>query len=217
MQILRIAVIGSPGTGKTSLATSLSNIFNLPHIEHDKLVNFIRVKVNGWNKFSNILLRKMIINISRNRAWIYDASFFNLIQTSEIYLSRADIVLWLDYSFLIIIFRLIRRTFNRLFLNREKKIYYKENFPFALKRELKTHYLFIKRHYRNKKNYKIIFEESRFNHLSIIRLKSPRETTEWLSKARAGQLNNYNKNGVNPLFHDLGTILSHTSTPISLQ
>ena len=146
------------------------------------LVNLIRAKISGWNEDSNILLRKMIINISSNKAWIYDGSFYNPVHSSDIYLSRADTIFWLDYSFLCILFRLLRRTFNRIILNREKKIYPNENFLFALKREFETNFLFIKKHYRNKKYYEIIFREPRFNHLSIIRLKSSRETTEWLFK-----------------------------------
>lgn len=181
MHTQRIAVVGSPGTGKTSIAKLLSNNYNLPHIEHDMLVSLIRTKNSGWNEESNMLLRKMISNISSNKTWIYDGSFFSLERSSYIYMSRADTVLWLDYPFLIILFRLLRRTFNRIFLNREKKIYHDENLPFAIKRELKTHFLFIKKHHRNKKKLEIIFRGSRFSHLSIIRLKSPRETTEWLS------------------------------------
>ncbi len=87
--INRIAIVGAPGTGKTTLAKNLGKIYELPILHLDN----IHYKDN-WVLRDTEERNKIIIEESQKEKWILDGTF---IDTLEERVSKADVVIFLDY------------------------------------------------------------------------------------------------------------------------
>ena len=88
--VKRIAIVGGPGTGKTTLAQKLSEILKLPALHLDS-VNFKR----NWEKIDDKTRDSIILEKAKEEYWIIDG---NYVGTLPKRLERADLVILLDYS-----------------------------------------------------------------------------------------------------------------------
>ena len=109
--VKRIAIVGGPGTGKTTLAQKLSEILKLPALHLDS-VNFKR----NWEKIDDKTRDSIILEKAKEEYWIIDG---NYVGTLPKRLERADLVILLDYSTASIIKGVLERTIRNL--NKEKK------------------------------------------------------------------------------------------------
>ena len=87
--IKRIAIIGAPGTGKTTLAKNLGNIYELP-VKHLDTIHYL----DNWVLRDTKQRDKMIIEEGKKENWILDGTF---IDTLEQRTDRADLIIFLDY------------------------------------------------------------------------------------------------------------------------
>lgn len=87
--IKRIAIIGAPGTGKTTLANNLGKIYNLP-VLHLDTIHYMK----NWVLRDTKQRDKMIIEEGKKEKWILDGTFIDtLVQRTD----RADLIIFLDY------------------------------------------------------------------------------------------------------------------------
>jgi len=103
----RVAVWGVTGSGKTALAHRLAELLDGPHIELDAI--FWKPE---WNETPDDEFRVKVqaaIDAAED-AWVLDGSYSRI---SEIYLSRADTLLWLHLPWRISFWRLLQRTVGR--------------------------------------------------------------------------------------------------------
>jgi adenylate kinase family enzyme len=87
-ELRRILVIGSGGSGKTTLARRLGDILSIPVVHLDTL--YWRP---GWNEPSREEWRAQIADLVRGETWILDGNYSN---TLELRLAVADTVIVLD-------------------------------------------------------------------------------------------------------------------------
>ena len=102
---LRIAIIGTSGVGKTTLARRLSGRLDIPHIELDAL----HWKPN-WEPAPDEEFRERVGEATAASSWISDGNYKVV---RELVWGRATHVVWLDYPFPLILGRLLVRTFRR--------------------------------------------------------------------------------------------------------
>ncbi len=98
----RIIVIGSPGSGKSTLSKKLAKKMNLPLVHLDKL--FWK---DDWvqctrEEFDNSLSEEI-----KNDRWIIDGNYG---RTLSLRLSYADTVIFFDYPKMLCIVRVIKRV-----------------------------------------------------------------------------------------------------------
>ncbi len=99
----RVVVVGTTGSGKTTLAARLAILLNLPHIELDAL---------HWdaNWTPSPLFRERVDKVLRASRWAVDGNYSVV---RNIAWGRADTLVWLDYPFPVVMRQLTRRTLKR--------------------------------------------------------------------------------------------------------
>ncbi len=171
--IRRICVVGTSGSGKSTMADNLAQALHIPHLELDS-VHWLP----GWQERDREETRRIVGQFIQAEAWIIDGNYSWL---RDILLPRAQALVWLDYRLGVTLWRLWWRTLRRGLshellwgTNRERlaEQFYKKDSIFLW--ALQTY----KRH---KKQYSKITDNPDYAHLKVYRLGSPRKADTWLA------------------------------------
>src|SRR5215472_9666984 len=111
IRMRRIVIVGTSGSGKTTVARQLSQRLAIPHIELDALY----LEAN-WTAASPIVFQERTIQALSGDAWIIDGNYSSV---RNIIWSRAETIVWLDYSLWTIMRQLLRGTFRRILTQEE--------------------------------------------------------------------------------------------------
>jgi len=169
----RISVVGTIGSGKTTFAHKTSKLLSASHIELDAL----HWEPN-WVETPNDLFRERVKQSLQGDSWVADGNYH---QVRDVVWSRADTVVWLDYPFRTIIARLTRRTLRRIRTHEQLWNGNQESVRGLFSRD--SVFLWAIRTYRRRrKQYPILLSKPENSHLTVVRLRSPREAEEFLSK-----------------------------------
>lgn len=98
----RILVIGSPGSGKSTVAKALSKKYDIPVIHLDKL--FWK---SGWVQTSHEEFDKKLLSELEKDEWVIDGNYS---RTLDLRLKYADTVIFFDYPTYICVWRVIKRV-----------------------------------------------------------------------------------------------------------
>jgi adenylate kinase family enzyme len=168
----RISVVGTIGSGKTTFARKTSQLLSAPHIELDAL----HWEPN-WVEAPNDLFRERVKQSLQGDSWVVDGNYH---QVRDIVWSRADTVVWLDYPFRTIMSRLARRTLRRILTREELWNGNQEHIRGLFTGD--SVFLWAIRTYRKRRRqYPILLSSPENSHLTVVRLRSPREAAEFLS------------------------------------
>lgn len=171
----RIVVVGATGSGKTTLAACLAALAGAKLIELDAL----HWEPN-WTKAPPPVFTQRIEGAINCDAWVADG---NYAAVRHLLWSRADMLVWLDYSLPRVLWQLTGRTLRRT-LRREKlwngnQESFRTNF---LSKD--SIFLWALRSQRtHRQQYPALCAHPEYAHLAIVRLNSPRQTRRWLAAA----------------------------------
>lgn len=168
----RIVIIGNSATGKTTLAREITARLQCPHIERDALQWGA-----GWTAVSDDVFRARVAEAVEGDRWVADGNFSRV---REVVWGRADTLLWLDYPLVLILWRLTRRSWARI---RTQKVMWNGN------RETWGHLLgrngvfawTLKAHSRHHLEYPALLELPQYQHLTVVRLRTPGATQKWIN------------------------------------
>lgn len=170
----RIVVVGTTGSGKTTMAARLAAMQGCRHVELDALH-----WEENWTEAPLDVFRRRVEEALWCDAWVVDGNYS---EVRDIVWGRADTVVWLDYALPVILGRLARRTVQRVFTQEELWNGNRERFwAQFLSRESLFLYALQTCHSR-RRTYSNLGQRPEYRHLKMIRLRSPREATEWLKK-----------------------------------
>ncbi len=169
----RIVVIGTTSSGKSTLAENLSKKLGLDFIELDALH-----WMPNWQPAPDEVFRSLVDERTSGPAWAV-AGNYSLVR--DLVWSRAEAVIWLDYSLWTIFWRLTRRTFSRWW--RQELLWgtNRENMWNHIKlwsEESLFHWLF-KTYWRRKREIPMLLSQPQHAHLKTFIMKSPRATLKW--------------------------------------
>jgi adenylate kinase family enzyme len=172
----RIVVVGTTGSGKTTLARRLAQRFAIPHIELDAFHWGL-----DWTPAPLEVFRERIVQALTGDTWVVDGNYSKV---RDIVWSRADTVVWLDYALLTILERLMWRTFCRVFTRKELWGGNRESFSVQFFTRDSLFLWALRTYPRQRREYPLLFTMPEYAHLAVVRLRSPQAAREWLENLR---------------------------------
>jgi energy-coupling factor transporter ATP-binding protein EcfA2 len=176
----RILILGRTGSGKTTLARELAAAIGVPHVELDALFfgpNFSTAPLP-------VLRHRTSAAIAGDR-WVTDG---NKRVVRDLVWPRADTVIWLDYPLVVSLWRLGKRAVWRTSVLKaqaaetDRKAGLPRQFLSAAKGVLTA----LRSHKGQRHEYPRMFAEQENQHLTVVRLRSPRATRRWLAHIPRG-------------------------------
>ncbi len=171
----RVSVVGTTGSGKTTVGRELASRLGVPFVELDALNWGPR-----WTPADPALLRARTENATEGDAWVVDGNYGGAAGIRDLVWERADTVVWLDYWLGRILWQLLRRTVGRLATREALWSGNRETFRTAF---LSRNSLFawaLLTYARRRRQYPVLLALPRHAHLRVLRFRSPTETRRWL-------------------------------------
>lgn len=170
----RIVIVGTTGSGKTTLAKRLSAMLGMPRVELDAL----HWEPN-WTEATAEVFQERVRDAIAGERWVVDGNYTG--KLGFMTFEAADTLLWLDYAFP----RVFRQLFIRTMLRRVRR----EELWNGNRESLRSHFftkdsLFlwaVKSHWRHRKSYVERFARPEFAHLRVVRLHSPTEMERYIA------------------------------------
>jgi adenylate kinase family enzyme len=168
----RIAVVGTSGSGKTTMAYRLAQRLGVPHVELDALH-----WGPDWTPAPREIFRERVERALSGGAWTIDGNYSAV---RDITWSRADTVVWLDYPLPVVMGRVTWRTLRRTVMREELWNANRERLPVAMFSSDSIIWWALRTYRRRKREYPALFSQPAHAHLSVVRLPSPRAAQAWL-------------------------------------
>lgn len=165
--VKKIAVIGCPGSGKSTLSRQLAKLLGLPVYHLDQLFwlpNWQAETPENFQTNHQALLEK--------DAWIIDGNFASTLMER---VKACDMIIWLDYPRYISLVRVIKRVLNYHGTTRPDMA---KNCPEQLDWEFLVYIWQFNQ--KNRPIIETVLEEN--PEKTVIHLTKPQEVTDWLRK-----------------------------------
>ncbi len=169
----RISVVGTTGSGKTTLALEISKRLELPFIELDALY-----WDENWTGVSDPVFRDRVIEAINADRWVIDGNYSRV---RPLVWKRADTVIYLDYSFWRTFWQLLTRTIHRSIQQEALWHGNRENLWKSLFSKDLIILWMLQTYGRRRKQYAALIRQPENAHLCIVQLKTPSMKDEWLS------------------------------------
>jgi adenylate kinase family enzyme len=176
-QYTRFNVVGSSGSGKSTTGRAIADALNLPYVEIDKLF----WKPN-WTESTDGELETSIKDAISGDGWVLDGNYS---RTTPLKWEHAQVVVWLDLPYLVILYQVIVRTLVRSFSrevlwagNREslRKAFFASDSIILWSASNLT---------RVRRGYDAAMKDPTFGHLLFVRLRSRRQVAGFISRLRS--------------------------------
>ena len=167
----RIVVVGSTGSGKTTLAKALAGRLGYPFIELDALH-----WDPSWSAAPTELFRARIAEATSADCWVVDGNYS---VARDLIWERADLLVWLDYPLRVILPRLIVRSLKRGLLRQELWNGNRERLLDLFAADAPIRWA-IATHASRRREYPALLAQPQFARLRVVRHRSPGEAERWL-------------------------------------
>lgn len=168
----RIHIIGSAGSGKTTLGRELSARQGIPHVELDALY-----WGPNWQESEREDFRRSVAEALAGDAWVVEGNYS---KARDLIWERVELVVWLDFSLGVCLWRTLWRTLGRVATREELWNGNRETIVDAFfSRESLMWYL-LKTHRRRRRQYAGLSSLPENADIRFVRLRKPSELGEFL-------------------------------------
>jgi adenylate kinase family enzyme len=167
----RFVIVGSTGSGKTTLARELSRRVDAPHIELDAL-NW----GPNWTAATTDDFRAKVAEAVSAERWVVEGNYQAV---RDLVWPRADCIVWLDYSLPLVLRRLLRRTMRRIFTAEPCCNGNRESLRMALSKDSILLWA-LQTYHRRRREFPPLLAERAAAGTCIVEHKTPAETKAWL-------------------------------------
>ena len=169
----RVVVTGTTGSGTTTLARELARAQGVPHVEMDAYRHG-----PNWRETPDDEFRRQLAHALSGDRWVADGNYS---MARDSVWPRATAIVWLDFNFGLVFWRLALRTLRRGITRETLWNGNKENLFSHL---FTRHSLFLwafKSHWRRRRTLPLALAQPQHTHLRLVRLRSPRAAVRWLA------------------------------------
>ncbi len=170
----RVSVVGTTGSGKTTVGRELATRLGVPFVELDAL-NW----GPGWLPAGAAVFKGRVERAIAGGSWVVDGNYGGA-GVRDVVWARADTLVWLDYALWRILLQLFRRTTRRVVAREELWSGNRESFRNAFLSRNSLFLWALKTYRRRRLLYPAMLALPEHRHLRVLRFRSPRETRRWL-------------------------------------
>ena len=167
----RVIVIGTTGSGKTTLARALAARLGVPHGEQDAWNH-----QPGWQAAPPQQFRAAVEAFTAQSAWVMDGNYG---KARDIGWARADTLVWLDYPGQVVFWRALSRTVRRVATRQELWNGNRETVRGALSADSPLPW-FFRTHWRRRRETPDLADT--YPHVTLVRLRTPAQARAWLAR-----------------------------------
>jgi len=172
----RINVIGTSGCGKSTFSKKLAQALNVPYLEIDKIF-----WGPDWTFLSDELLFEKLTTELSAPGWVLDGNYS---RTTPVKWKNVQLVIWLDFSFTRVMFRIIKRTLSRAVTQTE--LWEGTNNRESIKNIFtgKSMITWSAQTFNdNRTKYNATMRDKEYQHIKFVRLTNPNEAKIFLKSA----------------------------------
>jgi adenylate kinase family enzyme len=166
----RIAIVGTSGSGKSTLARALANRLGCEHIELDAYYH-----APEWKSTPDEIFIPRVQERLKFERWVCDGNYSN--RTGQ--LDRADLIIWLDFPFRIILARVLRRTVRRIVRREELWNGNRETLRMAFSRESIIVWVF-QTYKRRRQEFSKLQHSNKYPNAQLLCFQHPKEARQFL-------------------------------------
>ena len=164
----KIAIIGAPGTGKTTLANNLSEILKIEAIHIDGIHH-----LENWQPRDKQERDDIILEVVNREKWIIDGTYKSTLKQR---IEKADLIIWLDFSTL----AQLKGIMQRYLKNKGKE---KPEIPGCKEKMDKEFFVYVAKYNKNKRNV-IVENLEGINKEKLLVLKNRKQVNNWLKEIK---------------------------------
>ena len=168
-EVKRINVIGTSGSGKSTVARRISCRLDIPHIEMDQIFWSKNWTMSSDENFENSLKEKL-----SKDSWVLDGNYSKTAPTKW---KDVQMVIWVDLPFLITLYQAVMRSLRRVVIGQElwegTECY--ESFRRSFLSRESVIWWTITTYKKVRSRYEQIMNDNTYSHIKFVRLTSRRE------------------------------------------
>lgn len=173
---MRINIVGTAGSGKTTFSNTLAHHLGLSHIELDALYWGPK-----WQPLALPNFRKRVKQATAENHWIVDGNYRT--KARDIIWKRAQTVIWLDYPLPLVLWRLCQRSVTNIYSRRDL---WETGSRETLEKQFLSRDSFllwaIKTHNPRRQRLAEAMQDDAYAHIDFVRLPSPFHAQMWLKR-----------------------------------
>lgn len=174
----RVSVIGSSGSGKSTMARAISTRLGLPLLELDGVFH-----QPGWQQKPDPEFRAEVSAYVSGDRWIVDGNYTSH-GVAQLVWPSADTVVWMDPPKRVVMTRVIRRTLRRTITREE--LWNGNREPWTNLTSTKAEENIIvwawTRYESTRAKYEAMLTDGTWSHLRVVRLQSARGANDFLAR-----------------------------------
>jgi adenylate kinase family enzyme len=174
--VARVVVIGTSCAGKTTFARSLARVLGFPHIELDALH-----WLPNWTERSADEFRALIAQAISQDCWIIDG---NYAVVRDLVWPRATAVIWLNYSFSLVLWHALTRTARRAWTQEELFAGNRESLRMAIFSRDSILWWVLTTFHQRRKRYRALFDTPPSPQLQYVEFLKPSEAEHFLARLK---------------------------------
>ncbi len=171
----RVVIVGTSGSGKSTLGAQLAERLNTEFVEVDALH-----WQPGWQAAPTPAFRQSVSEALAGERWVVGGNYS---KARDVIWTRADTLIWLDYSLLLCLWRVLKRSLKRIIT--QEDLWGTGNRETWRAQFFSRDSLIIwvlQTYGRQKREYPHLLKLPEYAHLQVLHFRSPQETQNWLNR-----------------------------------